>query len=403
MQDITREALRVLHQKLNFVNKVNRQYDDRFAKSGAKIGDTLYVRLPNKYTTRTGATLAVQNSVQRKVDLPVSTQKGVDLSFSSVEMTLKLDKFSDQYLKPAMAQLAATIESDAFSMYKKVPNYVGAVSGQLDYKKFQQGGQALTENLAPQDDMRYAHLSPKSRVEFSDAVKGLFQDSANIKEQYRDGIVGRTGGFNVFENTMIPTHTPGAHSGGTPLTNGSNQGNAGTGNAYVATTDLVTDGWTGSNTLKAGDIITIADVYAVHPETKVSTGVLKRFTVVSDVSDTGADMTITISPAIISGGAYQNVDALAGDGKAITVLGTASTAYGQDLMFHRDAFIFATADLEDMSPYGVQCYREVFDGISMRVIRGYDINNDLAPCRIDVLYGYVAAYPELACRHVYQL
>jgi hypothetical protein len=399
---ITKEALRILHQKLNFVGKTNRQYDNRFANSGGKIGTSLDVRLPNKYTTRTGATMAAQNTVNRKVTLPVATQKGVDVSFSSVELSMDIDNFSRLILDPAMAQLAASIEADAFSMYKSVPNYVGAVNGQLDFKKFQQAGAVLTQELAPVDNNRCFSMTPKSRVEFSDAVKGVFQSSDNVKEQYREGKVGRTGGFDVYENTLIPTHLTGTHAG-SPLTNSATaQGISGAGNAYAATTDLITDGWT-STSLKAGDVITIDGVFAVHPETKQSTGVLKRFTVVEDESDSGGDMTVTISPAIIAGGAYQNVSNLAADNKAIVVLGTTNTAYGMDLAFHRDAFIFATADLEDVSRYGAWGAREVYDGISLRIARQYDINNDLHPCRIDVLYGYVAAYPELACRHVFQL
>lgn len=400
-QMITREALRILHQKLNFVGNVNRQYDSRFAQSGAKIGTTLDVRLPNKYTTRTGAALAAQNTVNRKVTLPVATQKGVDVNFSSVELTMDIDNFAKLILEPAMAQLAASIEADALSMYKSVPNYVGAVNGQLDFKKFQQAGQVLTENLAPVDRNRNFTLTPKSRVEFSDAVKGLFQSSDNIEEQYREGKVGRTGGFNVYENTLLPTHSTGAFAG-SGVTNGA-AGISGAGNAWAETTDVATNGWTsGQLSLKKGDIITIADVFDVHPESKQSTGVPKRFTVVEDVTDTAGAATIKVSPAIIAGGAYQNVNAAALTGKAITVLGTTATPYGVDLAFHRDAFIFATADLEDVSRYGAWGAREVYDGISMRVARQYDINNDLVPCRIDVLYGYVAAYPELACRHVFQ-
>lgn len=402
---ITREALRILHQKSNFIGRTNRQYDSRFAKGGAKIGTSLDVRLPNKYTTRSGAPLSVQNSVDRKVTLPVATQKGVDVSFSSVELTMDIDSFSQKFLEPAMSQLAATVEADALSMYKSVPNYIGAVNDQLDYAQFQGAGRILSENLAPRDNNRTATLTPKSTVEFATDVKGLFQSSDNIEKQYREGIVGRTAGFDVYENTLVPTHLTGTHAG-TPKTGSSSvtttQGNAGTGNAYVATSDIVTDGWT-STSLKEGDIITFAGVFDVHPETKQSTGVLKRFVVAEDVSDTAGDMTITVSPGVIYGGAYQNVSNGVANNQDIVVLGTTATAYGQNLMFHRDAFIFATADLDDVSQYGAWGARETHDGLSLRVARQYDINNDVIPCRIDILYGYVAAYPELACRSVYQL
>ena len=400
---ITREAQRILHQNLNIVGNMNRQYDDRFANKGAKIGTSLDLRVPPKYTVRTGSTFTSQNVVERKVNLPVATIKGIDTTISDLEMAMSLDSFSDVILKPAMAQLAAQIEYDTVSaMYKKVPNYAGTVSSQIDYKKFQQAGQVLTENLAP-SSQRCMILDPASRVEFSDAVKGLFQSSDNIEKQYKEGIVGRTGGFDVFENTMMPAHTTGTY-GGTPLTNGANQGSTGADNAWVETSSIITDGWTATTTvLKAGDIITIGGVFAVHPETKVSTGVLKRFTVVSDTTTDGSgNSTFSISPAIIAGGAYQNVTNRAADGQAITVLGTSATAYGQNLAFHKDAFAFVTADLE--IPRGVDmAAREVFDGISMRFVRWFDGSTGEFKSRFDVLYGYAAVYPELACRLVHQL
>ena len=401
-QVITREALRILHAQSNFLTKINRQYDSRFAVSGAKIGTSLDVRLPNKYTVRTGSTYSAQNMVERKVNLPVATIKGVDCTITDSELTLSLNDFSEQFLKPAMNQLASDIEYSAMlSMYKSVPNTVGTVSSQIDYKKFQQAGQKLTENLAPSSDRTFL-LDPASRVEFSDAVKGLFQSSSNIDDQYREGMVGRTGGFDVFENTMIPVHTTGTY-GGTPLTNGATQGSTGADNAYVATSDIITDGWTsGGTALKAGDSITFAGVYEVHPETKVSTGVLKKFVVTTDVSDTTGAITMTVSPGVIAGGAYQNCSNRIADNSAITVLGTSATAYGQNLAFHKDAFTFVSADLD--IPKGVDmAARERFGNISMRFVRWFDGDAGEWKSRFDILHGMAALYPELACRLVHQL
>jgi len=401
-QIITREALRILHAESNFLTKINRQYDSRFAVSGAKIGTSLDVRLPNKFTVRTGSSYTAQNMIERKVNLPVATIKGVDCTISDSELTLSLNDFSEQFLKPAMNQLASDIEYNAMlSMYKSVPNYVGTVASQIDYKKFQQAGQRLTENLAPTSDRTFL-LNPASRVEFSDAVKGLFQASSNIEDQYREGMVGRTGGFDVFENTMIPVHTTGTY-GGTPLTNGATQGSTGSGNAYVATSDIITDGWTsGGTSLKAGDIVTFAGCYDVHPETKVSTGVLKKFVIVSDVSDTTGAITMTVSPGVIAGGAYQNCSNRIADNSAITVLGTSATAYGQNLAFHKDAFTFVSADLD--IPKGVDmAARERFGNISMRFVRWFDGDTGDWKARFDILHGMAALYPELACRLVHQL
>ena len=405
---ITREALRVLHQKCNFLGGVNRQYDDKFAQTGAKVGQSINVRMPPKYSVRTGATLSTQDHVERSTPLTVDSQYGVDVSFTSVELTMSMDDFSKRHIEPAMAVLAAKIEGDCMAdAYKLIPNYTNATTnGLLTYKRFQQGGANITNNLGPLSQ-RTAVMSPDSIVEFGDAVKGLFHDESRISELYREGQMGRTGGFDVFENTLTPAHTTGSFAG-TPLTDGTNQGTSATTNVWVSQSDIQVDGATSTTVLKAGDIITFSNVYDVHPETKVSTGKLKTFVVQSDVTFTTAanDYTVTIKPGLIygSGNAFQNAELSGGttDGLTVTLVGAVSSAFGQDLQFHKDAFVFATADLEDVSKYGAWGARESMDGISMRMAKQYDITNDAVPCRIDVLFGCDGLYPELANRHMYE-
>lgn len=407
---ITREALRVLHQKCNFLGNVNRQYDDRFAQTGAKIGTTLNIRMPSKYSVRTGASLSAQDHIERSTPLTVSSQYGVDVSFTTVELTMNLDDFSKRIIEPAMAQLAAKIEGDALSVaYKSVNNYVNATTdGLLTYKRFQQAGQRITENLAPLSN-RTATLSPFSKVEFLDATKSVFHAAQNLEKQYREGMMLRTGGFDVYENTLLPSHTTGSLAG-SPVTNGAALGTSTTANAWVSQTDLSVDGATSTTTIKAGDIITLSGVYDVHPETKVNTGKLKTFVVQSDVTLTTAatSYTVTVKPGLIygSGNGFQNA-ALSGvantDGLTVSRIGAASSAFGQDLFFHEDAFVFATADLENVAQYGAWGARESMDGISMRIARQYAIGTDTVPCRIDILWGFAPLYPELAARHMYEL
>lgn len=406
---ITRKALDVLHQKLNFCGNVNTQYDDRFAQTGAKIGTSLNIRMPSKYSVRTGAALSAQDHVERSTPLTVDSQYGVDVSFTSVELTMSLDDFSERIIQPAMAQLAAKIEGDALSAaYKLVPNYTNATTdGLLTYKRFQQGGANITRNLGPLSQ-RTAILGPDSQVEFNDAVKGLFQSQDNIRRQYREGMMGRTGGFDVYENTLLPAHTNGNLDSAAALTNGAALGTSTTANAWVSQTELSINGVT-ADTIQAGDIITIDGVYEVHPETKVNSGRLKRFVNQTAVTLTTAATayTVTVKPGMIygSGNAYQNC-ALSGisdtDDNTVTLIGAVSSSFNQDLQFHRDAFVFATADLEDVSRYGAWGSRAVKDGISMRLARQYDISADTVPCRIDILWGFAGLYPELANRHMYE-
>lgn len=407
---ITREALRVLHQKCNFIGNVNRQYDDKFAQTGAKIGTSVNVRMPSKYTVRTGAALSAQDHVERSTPLTVSSQYGVDVSFTSLELTMNLDDFSSRIIDPAMAQLAAKIESACLTdAYKLVNQYTNATTdGLMTYKRFSQGGANITNQLGPLSQ-RATIMSPDSKIEFMDATKGLFHASTNITEQYREGMMGRTGGFDVYENTLVPSHTTGSLAG-SPVTNGANLGTSATTNTWVSETDLSVDGATSTTTIKAGDIITIAGVYDVHPETKSNTGKLKTFVCQDDVTLTTAATayTVTVKPGLMygSGNAYQNC-VLSGvanmDGNAVTRAGAVSSAFGQDLQFHKDAFVFATADLEDVSKYGAWGARQSSDGISMRIARQYAIGTDTVPCRIDVLFGFAGLYPELANRHMYEL
>lgn len=409
---ILKEIYAIMHQKGNFIARVNRQYDNRFQADGVgKGGEILNVRLPPKFTTRTGDAMQQQNVVQRSVPLPRSTVMGIDFTLGQQELSKSIDDVSETILQPAVQQLTASVEADFANVYKTVANYAGAVGSAVTYKSFQQVGQYMSEELAPQGN-RTMIQSPQARVDFSDAVKGLFQSSERIDQQYVEGKMGDTGGFGVYENTIVPpAHTVGIY-GGTPLTNNTGlQGTSGVGNAYAATTALVTDGWTATTTiLKKGDIITIGTagtataVNSVHPETKVSTGRLKRFVVTADtVTDGSGNSTITVSPAIIYGGAYQNVSVGVADGLAITVLGASGTTYGQSIGFHKDAFAFVTADLEDPSRYGAWGARETFDGLSLRIWRQGDIASGSFPCRLDICFGWAPIYPEWAARHVYLL
>jgi hypothetical protein len=380
---VTKESLRVLHQKLNFVSKVNRTYDDSYAKEGAKIGDTLKIRLPNRYTVTTGATMVAQDTAETSVSLQIATQKHVGMNFSSAELTLSLDDFSERIIEPAMAVLAASIEADAMAMFSDVYNAVNNVGSAITLNKVWTGRKLLNDNLAPMDNNRYALLNTQDAVDFMDAAKGLFHSTDQIEKQYTEGVIGRMGGFNFYENTLIPTSTTGTDASNCTI-NGANQ----TGSAIT-----ITNG--SSTTFAVGDVVTLAGCYRVHPETKVSTGVLHQFVVTSAVAAGGT--TLNVSPAVTTSGASQNVSASPTTTGAVTKVGAASTVYKPSVVFHRDAFAFATADL--VMPKGVDfAYRDVMDGISLRLVRQYDINNDRLPCRVDCLYGYKTIRAQLAAR-----
>lgn len=383
---VTREALRVLHQKLNFVGNITRDYDSSYAQSGAKIGADLKVRLPNQFTVRSGAALSAQDVTESSTTLTVSSQKGVDVSFSSSELTLSLDDFSKRILDPAMSVLAANIEADALSMYKDVYQSVWNGGAAATYNKALDARVMLQRSLAPPND-RTMLLDPQAMADVIKDTKTLFQDDASIAKQYREGMVGRAAGFDWGENTLLPSHTRGAEDTAYVV-------NTSTGITSGSATIAVTAGAGAGN---KGDVFTIAGVYSVHPETKVSTGQLQQFVLAADYA--GGAGNISVSPVPVTSGAKQNVTIVsAGAGKAVTWAGTASTAVQTGLAFQKGAFAIAFADL--VMPKGVDfAAREVMDGISLRIVRAYDINNDVFPCRIDVLYGYKTLRAQLAARY----
>lgn len=377
---VTRKALMILHQKLNFIGRINRQYDNQYAVKGAKIGASLTVRLPNQYTVRTGAVMSAQDTTEQSVVITMATQKGVDMEFSSADLTLSIDDYAERILEPAMSVLAASVEADALSMYKDVYNQANNVGAAATYAKMLAGRKILVDNLTPMDKSVSLTLNTQDNVDLVDAMKGLFQPSQIIAEQTRDGSLGRSAGFEFFENTLLTRHTSGTDTSAYTVS-AANQTGA---SITIAT---------GSGTFKKGDIITFAGCNRVHPETKADTGSLQQFVVTADM----AASPVLISPSIVITGGTQNVAASPTNGGAVTKVGGNAQVYGISLGYHKDAFAFVTADL--IMPKGVHFgAREVMDGLSLRIVSQYDIVNDKFPARTDILYGYKTIRPQLAVR-----
>jgi hypothetical protein len=390
---ITNESLAVLENNLTFAKGVSRDYDDRFAVSGAKIGTTLNVRKPARYVGRTGAAIGVEDHTETSVALILDNQFGVDVSFSSQELTLSIDEFSDRIVKPAMATIANKIDLDGLAQYKNVYNAVGTPgttpSALVTYLD---AGAKMDFEAAPRDGQRSLVIDPLAQVKAIDALKGLFQSSEQISDQYKTGNMGLAGGFKWSMDQNINVHTVGP-LGGTPLVNGTM--------AQGATT-LVTDAWTAAaaSRLKKGDVFTIANVFAVNPQSRQSTTQLRQFVVTADVSSDGAgNASIPISPALQSTGAFATINAMPADNAALTIMGAANTLSQANLAFHKDAFVLGCADL--LVPKGVDMASRSSSkkvGLSIRMVRQYTINSDAFPTRFDTLYGYKTVYPELACR-----
>ena len=389
---ITRKALEILENNLVLTRNVNRQYDDSFAVEGAKIGSTLRIRLPDRALVTDGAALQVQDDNEQYTTLSVASQKHIGVNFTSAELTMQLDDFAERVLKPRISQLASSIDADVANAYKTIGNTVGSPGTTPSTSLvLLQAQQKLNENAAVMSP-RYATVNPAANAGLVEGMKGLFNPTDTVSKQFRNGMMG-TGVLGFEEINMsqsIKVHTCGtrdATAATTVKTTVATQG---------ASTIVLTQGSV-STTITAGDVFTVADCYAVNPQTRESTGSLFQFVALAAATAVSGDWTVTVAPIYTATSALATVDSFPTAAKTVTFVGTASTQYAQNLVYHKDAITFATADL--LLPQGVDmAARAVHNGISLRVVRQYDINNDRMPCRIDVLYGYSTIRPQMACR-----
>lgn len=391
---IASEALKVLENNLVMANLVYRDYEGEYNKNvnGYKVGDTITIRRPADFTVRDGATAAIQDVTEGSTTLVVDKQKGIDFKFSSADLALEIDEFSDRVIKPAMVQLANQVDRDLMALYAYVPNLVGTAGQTVNsYADFAKAPERLDEYGVPQEG-RSAVLSPADHWGLLGSQTALYmQDVA--KGAYRNGSLGMIGGVDTYMSQNVPSHTVGADV--TTVT--VNQSIVTSTVTYAAVKDTMTQSITISGgDLNAGDVFTIADVNAVNPVTKASLGFAKQFTVISYSSNT-----LVFYPAMIWTGAHQTVSVTAGvtdlNTKAITAVGTAGTAYKQNMVFHRNAFALAMVPLP--KPDGAQSVtRKSYKGLSARLIPYYDGTNDISNWRFDILYGVKAIDPRLATR-----
>jgi len=397
---ILMKALDILHAKLNFIGSVNRQYDDQFAQTGGKIGQTLRIRMPEKFSVTDGAVLDVQDSTEQSQTLTLATRKHVGMAFTTQELTMNIDEFTERKIEPAMSVLASVLEADALNMVLDVPYVTGTFgTSPATLDPFLKAKAIMNQNLAPRDDKRMALIPSHVTPTVIEGVKSLFNDSEEVKRQYKEGVMGRAAGFTWAENDLIPVSATGTRTGSITI------------NGAAPTGSTISIKALGANTgIKKGEVLTIAGYYAVHPETKAPYPHLQQFVVTADNSASGGGTTIAalaISPAIVTSGPYQNVTGTPGSDAVVILKGgattgglaasaNASTNFAQSICYHKNAFAFVSADLE--LPPNVEAFRRTQDGISMRIVRGYDIVNDLITSRLDVLYGYKTIRPELACR-----
>jgi len=396
-----------LHNNLVFARGANRQYSKEFAVEGAKIGSTVNIRKPDRAAIRSGQQMQVQAIQDDYVPLTLSNQKGCDFSFSSAELALSVEEFSKRYLTSRMARIAGQIDYDGLTLAKSVYNTVGttgttpgtgggSATGLYQYNSpivYLNAGMMLDNGACPRDGQRRCLINPAANAQTVQGLSGLYNDSASIGDQFLKGRMGYALDFEFGMDQNVNTITTGTRAVSGEITMSST--------AVSGSGTFIVTG--GSATIAKGDVFTVTSsggipCNSVNPENQVSTGQLQQFVVTDAFTMSGAT-SITVSPAPIlaaTGVANGNVTRMPTATDLLTFYGAASTVTPLNIAYHPDAFTLGTADLQ--LPGGVDLsWREVYDGISLRIVRAYDINNDVFATRIDVLYGWALLRPELCC------
>ena len=403
---ITREQLECFQNNLVFCNRAHilRQYSREFAVPGDKIGPTLNVRLPAQLRAVSGPTLQAQDYIEQSVPLTINQQEHVDLQFTSFEMTLSLDDWSQRVGMPSGIVLANKVDAYGLGLYAQVPNAVLVpTAGNVKWRAYLQAGALLADNGAPNDGSWRVVLNQWAQVDIVDELKGLFQKSDQIARQYERGLMGTSGGFDWTWDQNVAVHTTGPGAAAGPL-----HATIGTGGNSITVTGFPL---AAAARLNAGDVFTFGtpgtpaagDIFAVNPVSLQSTGKLRQFTVTSPVSS-AADGTATINiyPPIIGpatpANPRQTVHALPTAGKALIFLGTPSTSYYQNIVHQKSAFALASCRLQE--PFsGTAAYAVDEDsGAAIRTWKASDISNDTHASRADIAFGFAVTRPQWAVR-----
>jgi hypothetical protein len=400
----TDETLRVLANNIVLGAKVSRKHQKEFGKDAMKIGDTINIRRPARFTVTTGQAFAGQDYTETSIPLVVNQQKHIDTAFTSADMTLKVQDFSDRIIKPGAIQLAQQIDIDGYINAKNtVGNLTGTAGTSPNNVSFLFDiGKKLDDFSVPRDGKRYYALDQASNASQVAALTGFFNQQKLVGQQYEDGMfvdATNTVGLKIAMSQNIARQTTGA-LGGSPVVNGASQGIT---SGWSNTGTLVTNGWTAAaaTRVKTGDVFTCVGCNSVNPVTKQSTGQLMQFVAISDgASDASGNMTISMSPAIITSGPFQNVTASPTNGGALVFSGTASTSYARNLAWHEDAFELAVVKMVDLAEFGGWGAVRSQDGFSLRVFRQAAISSDTVGNRVDCLYGWATPYPEQAAQQV---
>lgn len=393
---IARAAAQTLKDNMVFCNTIDKADASDFdGKNGYKAGDTIYTSIPARYVPQTSfdITSSIQDTVEEKRPLVLDTISTVGIEADTFEFAteVELKSYIKRFVMPAAESIAQDVERRFLEKATDATyNSTGtAGSNTFDVADVLAGRTKLNQNLCRQGDRSFL-LNSASGAAAVNARKGLFQSSTEIDKQYKQGMVGRADGFDWYENELITVHTNGNDVTGVNVDGATAEG-ASTLNVQGLTTT--------TGTVTKGTVFTIAGVNQVHPITKVSYGIPQQFVVTEDATADGSgDAALSISPSIYAAsGGLQNVDALPADTAAITIVGAADSALAQNLQYHKDAFKMVSVPL--IMPQKAEfAAQETVDGITVAVVRDWDILERRMVTRLDFLGGLSAVRPEWANR-----
>lgn len=383
---IAKEALMHLKNNLVFANQVHREYKNELMQ---KVGETVRIRKPVKFVTNDGQDITnnIQDVSEATINLTMNKWKNVAWEFSSRDRTLSLEKYSERYVQPAMLELANIVDYDLAGLYVDVFHTAG-VAGTTPNEFGDLGDLNAKMDMQGVPRKRNMVLNPDAAWGMMNGLKGIYNEGM-AKQFVQDGLIHKVAGMSIFQDQNVRTHTHNTLTG-TPLIDTVSSVTYITTGDNASQSTIHVDGISAGDTV-VGDVFTVADVYAVNPKSRASTGKLQEFTVTAAVAQ-ATDMPLVVKPAIYASGAYQTVDAAPVDGAAVTFLDT----HVANLGFHRNAFALVVVPI-DLLP-NVKSTRITDSNLSLRITEGGDFLKSTNVMRIDILYGVKTIYPELAAR-----
>lgn len=397
---IAKEGAKIMVEESKFIKSINRSREKEFGRevNGYKFGDSVKIKVPPLPVVTEGRKYshddAKLNAQESYAELTVDIERQVDLQFTAVERALDIGEFKERFLRPAIVSLTADIDAEFFKRAIKAVNNMTLINlsnGEPHpLAPFGRAREMMAKALAP-NDKRFAMLSSGLTNSIVDTSGTLFNPTAEIAKQYKEGYIGRARGFEFVESEHLFMFQNGSKVDGITV-QGANQ-----------TGDVLTvGGVSNGDTIKAGSVFSIDGVYQIHPLTRQSYGVPMQFVVLKDVEVGGSSADVPIyprlTPAMLGGQKQANatVSNTPANGAVLDFVGEANELFEQALCYQANAFAGAFVPKKVLA--GCEGYTFNAETMALRVMTFGDGVEDYEGTRIDVLCGFTAVRGNHAVR-----